>query len=130
MAVAVLKSSFRHWREIGQSRRIRHSRTMRLSFFKGLCAGGLATAAMLGISMRVNFLFGYSLGQTLERAEVFGWVSVISDLWKALGPICFIALFRARRQSGLPAYSTPLRRPSAPRSRIARAAPAIAKPWC
>ena len=63
-----------------------------------LCAGGLATAAMLGISMRVNFLFGYSLGQTPERAEVFGWVSVISDLWKALGPICFIALFRARRQ--------------------------------
>ena len=63
-----------------------------------LCAGGLATAAMLGISMRVNFLFGYSLGQTLERAEVFGWVSVISDLWKALGPICFIALFRAKRQ--------------------------------
>ena len=63
-----------------------------------LCAGGLATAAMLGISMRVNFLFGYSLGQTPERAEVFGWVSVTSDLWKALGPICFIALFRARRQ--------------------------------
>ena len=63
-----------------------------------LCAGGLATAAMLGISMRVNFLFGYSLGQTPERAEVFGWVSVISDLWKALGPICFIALFRAKRQ--------------------------------
>ena len=63
-----------------------------------LCAGGHATAAMLGISMRVNFLFGYSLGQTPERAEVFGWVSVISDLWKALGPMCFIALFRARRQ--------------------------------
>ena len=63
-----------------------------------VCAGGLATAAMLCISMRVNFLFGYSLGQTPERAEVFGWVSVISDLWKALGPICFIALFRARRQ--------------------------------
>jgi hypothetical protein len=63
-----------------------------------LGVGGLATAAMLGISMRVNFLFGYSLGQTPERAEVFGWVSVISDLWKALGPLFFIALFRARRQ--------------------------------
>ena len=51
-----------------------------------LSVGGATIVAMLCISMRVNFLFGYSLGQTLERAEVFGWVSVISDFWKALGP--------------------------------------------
>ena len=44
-----------------------------------LIIGGIATAAMLGISMRLNFLFGYSLGQTPEKAQVFGWVSVISD---------------------------------------------------
>ena len=63
-----------------------------------LSVGGLATAAMLCISMRVNFLFGYSLGQTPERAEVFGWVSVISDFWKALGPIFIVALYREKRQ--------------------------------
>ena len=62
-----------------------------------LIIGGIATAAMLGISMRLNFLFGYSLGQTPEKAQVFGWVSVISDAWKGLGPIFVLALFRARR---------------------------------
>ena len=62
-----------------------------------LSVGGVTTAAMLCISMRVNFLFGYALGQTLERAEVFGWVSVISDFWKALGPIFIVALFRAKK---------------------------------
>src|SRR5271157_4182128 len=63
-----------------------------------LIVGGVATAAMLGISMRLNFLFGSSLGQTPERAMVFGWVSVISDAWKALGPILILALYRAKRR--------------------------------
>ncbi len=63
-----------------------------------LMIGGMATAAMLLISMRVNFLFGYALGQTPEKAWVFGWVSVISDAWKGLGPIFILALFRARRR--------------------------------
>ena len=63
-----------------------------------LIVGGVATAAMLGISMRLNFLFGSSLGQTPEKAWVFGWVSVISDAWKGLGPISILALFRARHR--------------------------------
>ena len=63
-----------------------------------LIVGGVATAAMLLISMRLNFLFGYSLGQTPEKAWVFGWVSVISDAWKGLGPIFILALFRARHR--------------------------------
>jgi hypothetical protein len=62
-----------------------------------LIIGAVATAAMLGISMRLNFLFGYSLGQTPEKALVFGWVSVISDAWKGLGPIFVRELFRAGR---------------------------------
>lgn len=67
-----------------------------------LIVGSIATVAMLLISMRLNFLFGYSLGQTPEKATVFGWVSVISDAWKALGPIFILALYRAeRRWSGL-----------------------------
>src|SRR5271157_522358 len=63
-----------------------------------LIVGGVATAAMLLISMRLNFLFGFSLGQTPEKAWVFGWVSVISDAWKGLGPIFILALFRARHR--------------------------------
>src|SRR5271165_6964943 len=67
---------------------------MRWLFLNG---SGLATAAMLVISMRLNFLFGFSLGQTPEKAWVFGCVSVISDAWKGLGPVVILALFRARR---------------------------------
>ena len=52
-----------------------------------LIVGGVATGAMLGISMQLNFLFGSSLGHTPERAMVFGWVSVISEAWKGLRPI-------------------------------------------
>ena len=63
-----------------------------------LMIGGVATAAMLLISMRLNFLFGYSLGQTPEKALVFGCVSVISDAWKGLGPIFILALYRAKRR--------------------------------
>ena len=67
---------------------------MRQSF---LIVGGVATAVMLLISMRLNFLFGYSLGQTPEKAWVFGFVSVVSDAWKSLGPIFILALVRTRR---------------------------------
>jgi len=63
-----------------------------------LLIGGIATAAMLLISMRLNFLFGYSLGQTPEKALVFGCVSVISDAWKGLGPVFILALYRAKRR--------------------------------
>src|SRR5271167_5013790 len=62
-----------------------------------LIIGGIATAAMLLISMRLNFLFGFSLGQTPEKAWVFGCVSVISDAWKGLGPVLILALLRERR---------------------------------
>ena len=63
----------------------------------GARSAGVATAAMLGISMRLNFLFGCSLGQTPEKAWVFGFVSVVSDAWKSLGPIFILALIRTQR---------------------------------
>jgi hypothetical protein len=70
-----------------------------------LIGGGLATAAMFVISMGLNFLFGYGLGQTPVRAVVFGCVSVIVDAWKGLGPIFILALTRARRLSSAGAGS-------------------------
>ncbi len=62
-----------------------------------LVIGGVATAVMLLISMRLNFLFGYSLGQTPEKAWAFGFVSVVSDAWKGLGPIYIFSLIHMKR---------------------------------
>jgi len=62
-----------------------------------LMCGVIATAAMIAISMRLNFLFGYGLGQTPEKALVFGGVSVIADAWKGLAPVFILGLTRARR---------------------------------
>lgn len=59
--------------------------------------GAIATAAMIAISMRLNFLFGYSLGQTPEKALVFGAISAIADAWKGLAPVFIVGLARARR---------------------------------
>jgi hypothetical protein len=62
-----------------------------------LAAGALTAVAMLAISMRLNFLFGYSLGQTVEKAWVFGCVSIVSDAWKGLGPVFILVIFREKR---------------------------------
>jgi len=70
-----------------------------------LICGGVATAAMIAISMRLNFLFGAALGQTAEKSLVFGCVSVVGDAWKGLGPIFILALVRDRRISSAAAAS-------------------------
>lgn len=62
--------------------------------------GGIDTAGMLLISMRLNFLFGFSLGQTPEKAWVFGGVSVISDAWKGLGPIFILVPVKRAARTG------------------------------
>ena len=70
-----------------------------------LICGAVATAAMIGISMRLNFLFGAALGQTAEKAMVFGCVSVVGDAWKGLGPIFIVTLLRDRRLASAAAAS-------------------------
>ena len=62
-----------------------------------IAVGVIGTVAMLAVSMRLNYLFGYSLGQTPERAQVFAWVSMVADCWKALGPIFLYSLTRSKR---------------------------------
>ncbi len=42
-----------------------------------LICGAVATTAMIGISMRLNYLFGAALGQTAEKAVVFGCVCAV-----------------------------------------------------
>ena len=43
---------------------------------------GVATAGMVAVSLRANYLFGYGFGQTPEKAHVFGWANVAADLWR------------------------------------------------
>src|SRR5947209_5937658 len=62
-----------------------------------LMCGWLATAATIVISMRLNFLFGTALGQTADKALVFGCVSLVADAWKGLAPLFVFALLRERR---------------------------------
>src|SRR5689334_7588120 len=63
-----------------------------------LTLGG-ATAVMVWVSVRANYLFGYGFGQTSERAQVFGFANVAADLWKVTGLIVISGLWRARQKS-------------------------------
>src|SRR5437667_5221301 len=58
---------------------------------------GAATAVMVGVSLRANYLFGYGFGQTHEKAQVFGWANVAADLWKISGLIVITSLWRAQQ---------------------------------
>ena len=53
-----------------------------------LAALSLATAVMFAVSLRGNYLFGYSIGQSEEKRWLFGWANVAADVWKAFGLIC------------------------------------------
>src|SRR5439155_25814324 len=55
----------------------------------------VATAGMVIVSLRANYLFGYGFGQSPERAHVFGWANVAADLWKVGGLIVITSLWRA-----------------------------------
>lgn len=62
-----------------------------------LTALTLATAVMFAVSLRGNYLFGYSIGQTDEKRWLFGWANVAADTWKAFGLIAVTMLWRTRR---------------------------------
>jgi hypothetical protein len=59
---------------------------------------GMATGAMIAVSLRANFLFGYGFGQTPEKAYVFGFANVAADIWKAAGLIVITSLWRAQQK--------------------------------
>ena len=58
---------------------------------------GVATAGMVAVSLRANYLFGFGFGQTSEKAHVFGWANVAADLWKVTGLIVITSLWRAKQ---------------------------------
>ena len=63
-----------------------------------LIALSLATALMFAVSIRGNFLFGYSLGQTEEKRVLFGWANVAADVWKAFGLLAVSMLWRTKHR--------------------------------
>lgn len=63
-----------------------------------LGALSLATAVMFAVSLRGNYLYGYGLGQTPEKRELFAWANVAADVWKAFGLVAVSALWRDKRR--------------------------------
>jgi hypothetical protein len=61
-----------------------------------ILALSIATAGMFLISMRANYLYGRSIGQTAETQEALGWANVGADIWKGFGLIVVVALWRGR----------------------------------
>ena len=59
---------------------------------------GAATAGMVAVSLRANYLFGYGFGRTSETAHVFGWANVAADVWKVLGLIVIASLWRGKQR--------------------------------
>jgi len=68
---------------------------MRLSVIAAL---SVATAGMFLVSMRGNYLFGYGIGQTAEKRQLFAWANVAADIWKAFGLIALTVLWRNRHK--------------------------------
>lgn len=63
-----------------------------------LAALSLATVVIFAVSMRGNFLYGYSIGQSEEKRWLFGCANVAADVWKAFGLIAVTLLWRARQR--------------------------------
>jgi len=83
---------------------IEGGRITRWVVLSALC---LATGLMLAVSVRGNYLFGYSLGQSDEKRQLFGWANVAADMWKAFGLIAVSLLWRAkhRRAASLASFA-------------------------
>lgn len=74
------------------------SRVMRWIVLLALSA---ATALMYLISLRGNYLYGYGLGQTPEKSELFAWANVAADIWKGFGLVAVVLLWSAHKRIAL-----------------------------
>ena len=71
------------------------SRSVRLFVLAVL---SVATTGIFVISMRANYLYGRSIGQSPETQEAMAWANVGADIWKAFGLIIVAGLWRNRRR--------------------------------
>ena len=53
---------------------------------------------MFAVSLRGNYLFGYSLGQNDEKRQLFAWANVAADVWKAFGLLAVSMLWRKKQR--------------------------------
>src|SRR5258708_6867423 len=74
------------------------SRVMRWTVLVALSA---STALMYVISLRGNYLYGYGLGQTQEKRELFAWANVAADMWKGFGLVAVVLLWSAHKRMAL-----------------------------
>jgi hypothetical protein len=54
----------------------------------------------IGASATINYLAGAQYGRTEAEAQVFALLGIAADIWKALGPLFIVALWRGRRRIG------------------------------
>src|ERR1700704_1786265 len=59
--------------------------------------GVLATAVLMAVTARINWLFQYSQGHSPNEAQMLGLGSVVIDIFKAVLP-CLIAWFWVQRK--------------------------------
>jgi hypothetical protein len=74
------------------------SRVLRVVVLTALTA---ATALIYLVSLRGNYLYGLSLGQTEEKGELFAWANVAADIWKGFGLVAVLLLWRSQKRMAL-----------------------------
>src|ERR687894_639562 len=92
-----MRRSAAHWRSSrAKSMRVREfSASMRWSVVLAL---GIATGLIYVVSLRGNYLYGLSLGQTSEKRELFAWANVAADIWKGFGLVAVMMLWREQKR--------------------------------
>src|ERR1700694_5917875 len=71
---------------------------VQLTRWLAIAALAAATATMFLISMRGNYLYGYALGQSEEKRNLFAWANVAADVWKAFGLVAIASLWRTHHR--------------------------------
>ena len=65
----------------------------------GAALGFLVWVMTIAASATINFLAGAQYGRTREEEWVFALLGVAADIWKAVGPLFIIALWRGHRRA-------------------------------
>ena len=76
------------------------SRRSRRSAKLGCFALSVATAVIYVVSLRGNYLYGHSLGQTPEKRELFAWANVAADIW-SFELVAVLLLWRSHKRMSL-----------------------------
>jgi hypothetical protein len=64
----------------------------------GAALGFLVWVTTIGASATINYLAGAQYGRTDIEIKVFAALGVAADIWKAVGPLFIVALWRDRRR--------------------------------